>query len=127
MSKLNEIKAFIQKSAKVMAELAQAAQSSELYYSAVSDAIIEQQQDLQRHARRLHVISVEEPFSKEAEFKVLIRFEEFSSFINLDECKQKVSITEEATHYFYSIVVDNLLLKTLKTVPNEEHKKTQAI
>ncbi|MER2126328.1 hypothetical protein [Solibacillus sp.] len=126
MNKLDEIKAFIEKKAKVMAELAQAAKIT--YYSqVVSDEIIEQQQDLMRHGRRLHIVSIEQPFFDEAEFEVLIGFSEFSRFIDLEECQVKAHTKEDYIAYQYSIIIDNLLLKSIKIVNNEEHKKAQAI
>ncbi|MER2039685.1 MAG: hypothetical protein ABS944_16180 [Solibacillus sp.] len=125
--KLNEIKTFIHKTAAVMEELAQAAEHSKLYSLGLSDEIIEQQQDLRRHARRIGVICVEKPFFEEAEFQVLIRFGEFSSFVNLDECKKTVSMRDDVTHYLYSIIMDNIILQAIKTDSNEEHKKAQAI
>lgn len=126
MSKVDEIKAFVHKNVKVMDELAQAAQHT-FYSVLVSDEIIEQQQDLKRNARRLHILSVDTPFWEDAEYRVLIDFDAFSKFISLDECKQKVRTEECATHYHYSIIVENLVLTSIKTVPNEEHKKAQAI
>ena len=126
MSKLDDIKAFIEKKAKVMDELAQAAQHT--YYShIVSDEIIEQQQDLMRHARRLHIVSIEQPFFDEAEFEVLIGFSEFSRFIDLEKCQVKAHPKDDYIAYQYSIITDNLLLKSIKIVDNEEHKKAQAI
>ena len=127
MNKLDEIKAFIQKNTAVMTELARLAQRDSLYSSYLSDDIIEHQQDLNRHARRIGVIAVEKPFFEDAEFQVLVRFNEFCSFINLEECKENVHVKEDETSYLYSVVIDNIVLKAVKTVPNEEHKKAQAI
>lgn len=125
MSKVEGIKAFIQKNAIVKAELAQVAQC---YYSElVSDEIIEQQKDLIRHAKRLGILSVDSPFFEDAESVVLIRFNEFSRFIDLNECEVKVRPKEDKVSYHYSIQIDNLVLKAVETIPNEEHKKAQAI
>lgn len=126
MKKLDEIKAFIEKNAAVMAELAQAAEYSS-YSSLVSDEIIEQQQDLKRHANRLQILSVDKPIFEDAEFRVLIGIDEFCSFINLEDCKTAVNASEDKVAYRYSIVIDNILLTGIKIVPNEEHKKAQAI
>lgn len=126
MSKLDDIKAFIQKNVAVMAELTQAAQYSS-YSSLVSDEIIEQQQDLKRHANRLRILSVDKPIIEDAEFRVLIDLDAFCSFINLEECKKTVRLSEGKTHYHYSIIMDNIVLKAIKIVSNEEHKKAQAI
>lgn len=125
MSKVEGIKAFIQKNAKVKAELAQVAQCH--YSELVSDEIIEQQKDLIRHAKRLGILSVDSPFFEDAEFVVLIRFNEFSRFVDLEECQVKVRPKEDEICYHYSIQVDNLILKAIKRVPVEEHKKAQAI
>lgn len=127
MEKLDEMKEFIQKNAVVMAELARLTQHGSLYSSSLSDEIIEQQQDLRRHARRIGVIAVYKPFFEEAEYEVQVRFDEFINFINLEECKEKMFVREDETSYHYSIVIDNIVLKTIKIVPNEEHKKAQAI
>lgn len=127
MNKLDEIKEFIQKNTAVMAELAQLAQRDSLYSSYLSDDIIKHQQDLNRHARRIGVITVEKPFFEEAEFQVLVRFNEFCRFVDLEKCKENVHVKEDETSYLYSIVIDNIVLKTVKTVPNGEHKKAQAI
>lgn len=127
MNKLDEIKEFIQKNTVVMAELAQLAQRDSLYSSYLSDDIIEHQQDLNRHARRIGVIAVDKPFFDEAEFQVLVRFNEFCRFIDLEECEENVHVKEEEISYLYSIVIDNIVLKAVKTVPNEEHKKAQVI
>lgn len=128
MNKLNEIKAFIEKSAQVMSALACVTENSFLYSGLNVEEIIEQQQDLRRHARRIGVVNVEKPYFEEADFKVLLRFNEFSSFINLAECKEKVFGKDHVTHHQYSIIIDNIILTTIKTVSaNEEHKKAQAI
>lgn len=127
MNKLDEIKAFIQKSAQVMSELARVSEHSSFYSGFLSDEIVEQQQDLRRHARRIGVINVEKLFFEGAEFKVLLRFSEFSSFINLEECKETVIMKDDVTHYQYIFIMDNIALKAIKTVSNEEHKKAQAI
>lgn len=82
MGKVDEIKAFIQKNAKMMNELALAAQHT-VYSQHVSDEIIEQQQELKRHANRLNILSVDTPFFGDAEFSVLLRFNEFSSLVVL--------------------------------------------
>ncbi|MER2060203.1 MAG: hypothetical protein ABTA16_15390 [Niallia sp.] len=126
MNKLDEIKTFILKSKKVMAELAQGAEGSKLYSHLLSEEIIELQQELRRSARNMGVISVEKPFSEDAEYVVLLKFDKFCSFIDLDDCKMKPFINEGDTYYFYSITIDNLYLKAIKST-NEEHKKAQAI
>lgn len=127
MKKLDEIKAFIQKNATVMAELEQFVQRDSLYSLCLSEDIIEKQQELIRHARRIGVLSVDQPSFEGAEFNVLIRFKEFCSFIDLDECKEAIYEMEDKTAYIYSIIIDNIVLKAIKHVPNEEHKKAQAI
>lgn len=126
MKKLDEIKAFIQKNVAVMAELAQAAEYNS-YSSLVSDEIIEQQQDLKRHANRLQILSVDKPIFEDAEFRVLIDIDEFCSFINLEECKETMHVREDKTCYHYSIIIDNIVFKAIKIISNEEHKKAQAI
>ncbi|MER2058189.1 MAG: hypothetical protein ABTA16_05155 [Niallia sp.] len=127
MKKLDEIKAFIQKNAKVMAEFAQAGQYSSLFSSSLSDEIIEQQQELKRHARHIGVIAVDKPFFDETEFQVLLRFDEFCSFINLEEFKKSVHEFDHEVRYFYSFIIANLELKSLKIITHEEHKKAQEI
>lgn len=127
MNKLNEIKAFIEKSAQVMSALARVSEHSFLYSSLNVEEIVEQQQDLRRHARRIGVINVEKPFFEEADFKVLLIFKEFSSFVNLAECKETVFAKDDVTHYQYSSIIDNIIFTAIKTVSNEEHKKAQAI
>ena len=127
MNRLEDIKVFIQKNATVMAELARLTQHDYLYSSSLSDEIIEKQQELRRHARRIGVIAVDKPFFEEAEFSVLIRFDAFCSFINLEECTEKEHFSEGQTHYHYSIIIENIVLKAAKRDSNEEHKKAQAI
>ncbi|MER1986611.1 MAG: hypothetical protein ABS948_12040 [Solibacillus sp.] len=128
MSKLDEIKAFVEKNAAVRAELADSLTHSSFRYSlTVADSIIEPQQELKRQANRLHIISVDFSYFEEADYQVHMRFDEFSSFIDLDECKEKVWENEGATYYKYSIVIDNLVLFSVKKISNEEHKNAQAI
>ncbi|MER2107427.1 MAG: hypothetical protein ABS949_10860 [Solibacillus sp.] len=128
MKKLDEIKAFVQKNAAIRAELADAITNSSFHYSlAVADDIIELQQELKRQANRLHIISVDFPFFEDADYQIHMRFNEFSRFIDLDECKEKVWENEEATYYKYSLVIDNLILFSIKKISNEEHKNAQAI
>lgn len=128
MNKLNEIKAFIEKSTQVMSALARVSEHSFLYSGLNVEEIIEQQQDLRRHARRIGVISVDKPYFEEADFTVLINFSEFRNIINLDECKvKKLETTVVATRYHYSIIVENIVLCAIENVSNEEHKKAQAI
>lgn len=127
MNKLNEIKAFIQKSNDIMAEHAQLVHRDSLYSSYLLEDMIEHQQDLIRYARRIGVIAVDKPFFETAEYNVLVSFDEFCRFINLEECKEIVRVNEDETCYHYSFVIDNIILKAVKNVPNEEHKKAQAI
>ncbi|WP_339216219.1 hypothetical protein [Solibacillus sp. FSL W8-0372] len=126
MNKLDEIKAFVQKNKKVIAELAQVAEHSKLYSHSLSDEIIELQQELRRCARRIGIISVGKPFFEDSEYVVLLDFDNFCSFIDLDDCMMKPFIKEGDTFYIYSITIGNLYLKAIKS-PNEEHKKAQAI
>lgn len=127
MKKLDEIKAFIQKNAEVMAELARLTQQDSRYSSSLSEDIIEQQQELRRHARRIGVIATDKPFFEEAEFRVHLRFDVFCSFINLDECIEKEHVSDGETTYHYSIIIDNIVLIAVNRNANEEHKKAQAI
>lgn len=127
MKKLDEIKVFVQKNASVMAELAQAAQHSSLYSWHLSNDIIEQQQDLMRHAKRIGVITVDKPLFEEAEIRVLIRFNEFCSFVNLEDCKKKLHLDDDKSSYIYSIIIGNIVLQAVEVLLNEEHKKAQAI
>lgn len=109
-----------------MAELAQGAEGSKLYSNSLSEEIIELQQELRRSARSIGVLSVSKPFLEDAEYVVLLSFDKFCSFIELDDCKKESFIKEGDTHYFYTITIDNLHLKAIKK-SNEEHKKAQAI
>lgn len=92
-----------------MNELAQVAQHSSLFSLSLSDEIIEQQQALKRHARRLNIISVNTPFFKDAEFDVLISFNEFSRFVDIDKCQVKVPVpsanTKKRTRYVSKIPI----------------------
>ena len=127
MKKLDEIKVFIEKNVKVMAELAQAAQHSSLYSLHLSYDIIEQQQDLRRHANRIGVITVDKPLFEEAEIRVLVRFKEFCSFLNLEDCEKSTHLDDDKTSYIYKIIIGNIVLQAVEILPNEEHKKAQAI
>lgn len=128
MEKLDAIKAFIEKSAAVRAELLYSATKSSCHYSSHgADCLIEQQQELKRLARRLHIISVKLPLFDEADYRVHISFDEFIKLVDLDECEEKVWQKEEATYHKYSIVIDNLVLFAMKEASNEEHKNAQAI
>ena len=127
MNKLEEIYEFIEKNAKVIAELAQAAQYSSLYSWHLSNDIIEQQQDLMRHAKRIGVIAVDKPLFEEAEIRVLVWFNEFCSFVKLEDCKKNLHLDDDKTSYIYSIIIGNIVLQAVETLANEEHKKARVI
>lgn len=124
-SKLDAIKEFIKMSAKLNSEMAKIPKIH--YSSANCDEMIERLQELKRHARRIGVIGVDTPLLEDAEYKVLLRFDEFCSFINLEECTEKMYMNKGETNYHYSIVIDNIALQTIKLATDEEHKKAQAI
>lgn len=127
MSKVDEIKAFIQKNVTVVSELAQIAECNHVYSSSSAQEFIELYQELHRSAKRIGVISVKKPFFEEAEFRVQLRFDAFCSFINLDECTETELVNEGKTSYHYSIIIGNIALVAVNRNVNEEHKKAQAI